>query len=202
MKFPNEETKEKDLTKYYYTSEENVGGGVIYKISTSSNGCKDAKQMTNADPIKITLTYKNSKTQAESTGYVYLDSYIECGDVWDVTTHTIKPHNCPSRTYDSLYDKYKDKAMDYVVDLCTNYGYKYSSALNKLPKYFQWDGKDIDMGDNVLLTNVTPKVYLNPKILKSNFEEEAKTAATKAANAVLTYIDEEVETLTMTYKEV
>ena len=61
MNYPKELSESKNMTTYYYTC--NGEGGVIYKISSSSNDCNDAKQLTEADPIKITITYEETKKQ-------------------------------------------------------------------------------------------------------------------------------------------
>ena len=75
MQYLLELSEKKSLTKYYFVSKE----GTIYKISSSSNGCDDAKQMTDKDPVKITVTYKKNDNTTYST-YLYMDGYIEVGD--------------------------------------------------------------------------------------------------------------------------
>lgn len=83
MQYLLEVSEKKTLTKYYYVSKE----GTIYKISNSSNGCDDAKQLTEYDDVYITITYEKTDSDGKATtynSYIYLDSYIEEGDYWNV----------------------------------------------------------------------------------------------------------------------
>lgn len=197
MQYLLELTEKKSLTKYYYVSKE----GTIYKISSSSNGCEDAKQMTDADPVKITVTYKKSDDTIYNT-YLYMDGYIEVGDYWDTTNHNIKPHSCPNVTFDSLADKYKADVVEYNIKRMVDRGVSKDCIISSLPKYFLYKDAEVKVSDTLTITAVSPQVYIDVAKFDDEVEKYAKQEAEKAANEVLSVIDKKVDKLTMTTKSI
>lgn len=197
MQYLLELTEKKSLTKYYYVSKE----GTIYKINNRSNGCDDAKQMTDEDPVKITVTYKKSDNTTYNT-YLYMDSYIEVGDYWDATKHEIKPHSCPNVTYSSLADKYKADVVEYNIKRMVERGLSKDSIVSSFPKYFLYNGSEVKVSDTITITSVIPQVYINVAKFDEEVEKYAKQEAEESANKVLSVIDKKVDKLTMTTKAI
>ena len=197
MQYLLELSEKKSLTKYYFVSKE----GTIYKISSSSNGCDDAKQMTDKDPVKITVTYKKNDNTTYST-YLYMDGYIEVGDYWDATKHIIKPHSCPNVTFDSLADKYKADVVEYNIKRMAERGVSKDSIVSSLPKYFLYNGTEVKVSDTLTITAVSPQVYINVDEFDEEVEKYAKQEAEEAANELLSVINKKVDELTMTTKSI
>ncbi len=197
MQYLLELTEKKSLTNYYYVSKE----GTIYKISSSSNGCDDAKLMTDDDPVKITVTYKKSDNTTYDT-YLYLDGYIEVGDYWDTTKHSIKPHSCPNVTFDSLAAKYKADVIEYNIKRMVERGVSKDSIVSSLPKYFLYKDTEVKVSDTLSITAVSPQVYIDVDTFDEEVEKYAKQEAEESANEVLQVINKKVDELTMTTKSI
>ena len=202
MNYPKELSESKNMTTYYYTC--NGEGGVIYKISSSSNDCNDAKQLTEADPIKITITYEETKNNSTRTyySYVYLDSYIECGDVWNIGEHKITPHSYPNSSYESLYDKYKSIVVSDMVSLLKYNGYTLSRVKAVIPDYFKWNGGEYKVSDNTSITNVSPNIYVTDEEVRKGIETYAISTAKESVNNIVSKIDEEVDVINITFKAI
>lgn len=199
MQYLLEVSEKKTLTKYYYVSKE----GTIYKISNSSNGCDDAKQLTDNDDVYITITYEKTDSDGKATtynSYIYLDSYIEEGDYWNVNEHKIKPHSCSNITFDSLAAKYKADAVEYNIKRMVERGVSKDYIISALPKYFLFDKSPIIISDSLKITDVSPNVYIDIANFGTEVEKYAKQEAEEAANEILTVINKKVDELTMTTK--
>ena len=202
MNYPKELSETKILTSYYYTH--NGEGGVIYKISSSSNECKDAKKLTEDDPIKITITYKQTINNSTRTyyKYVYIDSYIECGDVWNISEHTITPHICPSSSCESLYDKYKSLVLSYMTSLMEHNGYTLSRAKAVIPNYFKWNEDEYNVSNDTSIINVSPKIYISDDEICKSVENYAIKKAKKCADDIVKQIDKEVSTIDIKFQTI
>lgn len=133
---------------------------------------------------------------------MYIDSYIECGDVWNISEHTITPHNCPSSSYESLYDKYKSLALSCMTSLMEHNGYTLSRAKAVIPNYFKWNEGEYNVSNDISIINVSPKIYISDDEICKSLENYAIKKAKKCADDIVKQIDKEVSTIDIKFQTI